>query len=240
MHPLCTMAASGHISPVPMSAQLHESDKRSGIYCIWMPSDEKHRVYVGQSINVARRWADHRRELRNGTHHTRPLLNAYNKYGEAAWVWALVEECDATDKVAITAAEQAWMDIVERDRLFNTAPAAGSSLGLRHTPEAVAKVSAARRGRKHSPETIERMRAAHTGKKRSPEANEKTAAANRGRKHSPEAIERMRAAHTGKKRSPEATEKTAAANRGRKLSPEAIAMRTATRAATRAAKLAKV
>lgn len=47
-HPLCVLAASGQISPVPMSAPLSKADKRTGIYCIWMPNDPKHRVYVGQ------------------------------------------------------------------------------------------------------------------------------------------------------------------------------------------------
>ena len=240
------------ITPTTISAQLAKSDKRSGIYCIWMPGDEKHRVYVGQSANVGGRWNAHRTKLRNGTHHTRPLLNAYNKYGEAAWVWALVEECDTTDKVAITAAEQAWMDIVERDRLFNTSPAAGSCLGVKHSPETREKLRAAKLGKKRPPETIERMRAANigkkmqpeiieklraanTGRKRSPEFCEKLRVANIGRKHTPEAIERMRAAKAGTKPSSAHMEKLWAASTGRKQSPETIAKRITTRAANRAA-----
>jgi hypothetical protein len=62
------------------------------------------------------------------------LHHAFTKYGEAAFVWALVEEVPK-DRDALTVAEQWWMDVVGRGRLFNTAPAAGSNLGFRCTPE---------------------------------------------------------------------------------------------------------
>ncbi len=67
-----------------------------------------------------------------------------------------------------------------------------SFLGKAHTPEAKAKLRAARLSKKHSPETRVKMSAAHRGKKLSPETKAKIAAAMRGKRHTPETKTRMR------------------------------------------------
>lgn len=143
-HPLSALQALAAPlgSPIPRG-----SDTRAGIYCIWMPSDTKYRVYVGQTgLGAAKRITQHRTELRGARHHTAHLQHAYSKYGEDAFVWALVEEVPL-DTQALTLAEQAWMDSVGRERLFNTAPAAGSALGVRHSAESRANMQRAAQAR---------------------------------------------------------------------------------------------
>jgi group I intron endonuclease len=138
-HPLDTV-----VTGISLSAPLSEStDPRTGVYAIWMAGDPRGFTYVGQAgRGVANRLSHHRVSLRQGKHHTAHLQRAYNKYGEDAFVWALVEEVPA-DVDALTVAEQWWMDCVGLDLLFNTAPAAGSNLGMKKSPEAVAKNKAA-------------------------------------------------------------------------------------------------
>lgn len=65
---------------------------RSGIYeikCIVnsMP-------YVGQTIDIDRRWVDHLKELNNGTHHSLKLQSDFNNYGIKAFSFTVLKECD--------------------------------------------------------------------------------------------------------------------------------------------------
>lgn len=46
-------------------------------------------VYVGQARKISRRWALHKRQLRNGTHHCRYLQKAYWKYGHEAFSFSV-------------------------------------------------------------------------------------------------------------------------------------------------------
>ncbi|MEY4908997.1 MAG: Xanthomonas virus [Pseudomonadota bacterium] len=142
-HP-CDTFATGTSVAAPLSTV---TDTRTGIYAIWMPDDAASRVYIGHAgKGVSKRLGLHRAALRKNRHHTSKLQNAYNKYGETAFVWALVEEMPATAD-ALVSAEQWWMDCVGADLLFNTAPAAGSRLGCKHTDESRAAQSASANAR---------------------------------------------------------------------------------------------
>ena len=55
-------------------------EKISGIYKIENLIDGK--VYIGQSINILRRLADHKSSLKYNRHHNGYLQRAYNKYGK--------------------------------------------------------------------------------------------------------------------------------------------------------------
>lgn len=70
--------------------------KKAGIYCIKNLRDDK--VYVGRSVDIERRLAQHRRSLQLGksTHH---LQNAWNKYGSDAFEFTVLEYCDPTETV---------------------------------------------------------------------------------------------------------------------------------------------
>lgn len=52
------------------------------------------KCYIGQSINIKRRWEIHRSELKNNTHYNQYLQKAWNKYGENSFNFSIIEECD--------------------------------------------------------------------------------------------------------------------------------------------------
>jgi len=60
-----------------------------GIYCIQNQVDGKR--YVGQSVNIKSRFADHRCDLRHGRHPNSHLQRSWDKHGEAAFQFSVVE-----------------------------------------------------------------------------------------------------------------------------------------------------
>lgn len=61
---------------------------RCGLYKISGPNG---RFYVGQSIDITARWHYHRTQLRCGTHGNAKLQNAWNKYGENAFIFGVID-----------------------------------------------------------------------------------------------------------------------------------------------------
>lgn len=209
------------MSPIP---------EASGIYRIACISTGK--VYVGSAVNLRARWKGHRKALRKNEHHSPTLQRAWNKYGEENFVFEILELVLFPEM--LTAREQHWLDALHPfgHEGFNIARVAGSTLGVKPTPEARAKMSAAQTGRKHSPETRARISEAKRGKKRKPPTDKARANISRSRmgkayalgyKHTPEARNKMSATRKGRKHRPEAIEKMRAAAMGRTVTPEARA-----------------
>ena len=142
-----------------------------GIYKIINVVNNK--FYVGSAVNLSRRRARHFSELRNNRHSNGKLQNAWNKYGEPAFIFVVVEE--VLSDADILTAENVWLkEHVGKDYCYNigvtaTAPHLGMSgnlsptWGYQHTKEAKAKISAAGKGRIPSQETIEKRRKAMRG-----------------------------------------------------------------------------
>lgn len=118
----------------------------SGIYKILCVPTGK--FYIGSSVNVRKRWTGHKADLRKGAHCSTHLQRAWNKYGEKAFEFMLLETVPA---VELLAAEQRWLDSTrcyDRTVGFNTAHcAAAPAQGLSKSPEARARmvISARRR-----------------------------------------------------------------------------------------------
>jgi len=66
------------------------------------------KFYIGSSVDIAYRWARHKRQLRNGNHHSIHLQRAWDKYGEENFEFKVIEECseDITFK-----REQYYLDL---------------------------------------------------------------------------------------------------------------------------------
>lgn len=187
----------------------------SGIYAITNRANGKR--YIGQSSALRDRWLFHKSALRRGKHCNRIIQNAWNRYGEAAFEFTIIEEAKPED---LCEREQHWIDTLRPE--YNIAPVAGTTRGMKHPPRTAEFRERMRKqstGRKHSPESIERMRAI-PGRPLSAEAKAKLAAHDRSYLHSPEAVAKRREKMVGRKWSPEVVEKRRAANIGRKRTPE--------------------
>lgn len=70
--------------------------------------------YVGQSLDIKNRWYQHKQALRHNTHPNNHLQRSYLKYGEDAFEWYILEECDATK---LNNREMFWIN--EKDSFYD-------------------------------------------------------------------------------------------------------------------------
>jgi len=63
-----------------------------GIYKITNKINGK--VYIGESLDIERRWNEHKLDLENGTHHSFKLQNDYNEYSKNNFMFEILEEID--------------------------------------------------------------------------------------------------------------------------------------------------
>ena len=155
-----------------------------GIYKIINVVNNK--FYVGSAVNLRKRKSRHFSELRTGKHNNRHLLAAWNKYGEQAFVFVVIEEVE--DRTLLLEAENRWLrEHVGKDYCYNigtdaTAPALGMSgelsptWGYKHTEEAREQIGVHSRGRTHTPESRDKIRQSLVGKPKSAEVRAKISA----------------------------------------------------------------
>lgn len=117
------------------------------------------KFYIGSTVNVRQRWARHRKELRTGTHKNKNMQASWNKYGENAFHFGIVEE--VADTHMLMAVEQKHLDaFVGAPDCFNynrfaDSPWRGKSgegtprYGSTPSTEVRAKISAALSGQNH-------------------------------------------------------------------------------------------
>jgi group I intron endonuclease len=201
------------------------------------------RLYIGSSHNLRKRWQAHLRCLRAGSHHSQKLQRAWDKYGEAAFVFTVMANVPILE---LRAKEQQYLDKIKP--FFNVSPTATHPPGRTGphseatkakirakralqviTPEAVAKQRMAVTGVKRTPEQCARIAAGCVGRKHSDETRAKIAAIRIGAKSSPETCAKIAAAGKGRAHTPEARARISVAHTGKKLSAESIAKRQATR-----------
>ena len=117
------------------------------------------KFYIGSAVNFERRKAGHIWRLKRGDHVNKHLQAAWVKYGERAFVFAVVQE--VSDNEDLLAAENVWLkEHVGKDYCYNigtdaTAPTKGwvgqknPMWGKRfnHTEAAKAKIAAAAKAR---------------------------------------------------------------------------------------------
>ena len=183
-------------------------------------------AYVGQAINIRRRWSVHRSELLAGCHRNLYLRRAWKKHGAEQFAFVVVEECSAED---LDAREQFWLDCFrEAGAVYNVGSYADAPMrGRRHGEATRARISAARKGakftkehraklsasakmrvgRRVSEETRAKISASHMGLRATTEQRAKQSAAKRGRPSSlkgrtlsAEHCAKLSAAHIGRPR----------------------------------------
>ena len=192
-----------------------EFPHNAGIYAIIHM--ETQRRYVGSSMNIVKRWSEHRNALRALRHRNSKLQNAWNKYGADSFQFEVLQRVENLNDLIVC--EQFFID--ELKPFYNIRlVAAESNLGIKHSDEAKAKISSAQMGRVHNDATKAKMSVARKGIKFSAEHRAKISAANKGTIHSDEAKAKMSAAKNGMVLSDEAKAKISVALKGRVFSDE--------------------
>lgn len=171
----------------------------SGIYLI--TNIENNKVYIGSALDLKKRWMLHCSALRRGVHHNSHLQFAWNKYGEDAFEFGVLEYLDNLEELHL--AEQFWMDIYREEgkELYNYGLAARSPmLGRSRSEETRRKISEAHKGKTLSEEHRRKISKIHKGKTLSKEHRRKMSEAHKGRVFSEETRRKLSAAAMGNKK----------------------------------------
>jgi len=173
---------------------------RSGIYQIRNKVNGK--VYIGSAKTFSKRLKEHRYELRKGTHHSKHLQMAVEKYGADSFIFEVLEYVD--DEHLLLEREKYWLDTVkpyEHDKGYNIQKEpGGSNLGRRFGKEFRELQSKLKTGQNHpnwgkhlSEETKRKISEAQSGEKGywygkrfSEEHRRKIGLKSRGRRHTEE------------------------------------------------------
>lgn len=140
----------------------------AGIYTITNTVNGK--FYVGSAFDLDNRKSGHFSDLRKNRHRNPRLQNAFNKYGESVFVFAVIECCEKAECLRL---EQYYLDTLRP--FYNICKVAGNcagkaaseetkekqrraKIGFRHTEQAKQKISEAGKGRVKKKETIEKFK----------------------------------------------------------------------------------
>jgi len=194
----------------------------TGVYQIRNIVNEK--CYIGSAAGkngFDGRWGIHLHYLRHSTHANSYLQNAWNKHGEDAFVFEIIEEC-VSDQCLMR--EQHYLDAQQPE--YNINPTVSSRLGAKLSDESKAKISKAHMGKKVSIEEAQRLRTLACGAKRSAQHREAISQAQKGKSKSDEHRAKLSQAmignpnRVGTKHSAQSKIKIGAAHKGKVVSQE--------------------
>lgn len=118
-------------------------------------------IYVGSAASsFTKRWSRHRVDLKNNRHPNPILQNAYNKYGEEAFEYTVLEVCSKIDCIK---QEQFYID--ELKPSYNILKMAGSALGHVVPLDTRLKISNTMKGRQFSKQHKKNLSNAAKGNK---------------------------------------------------------------------------
>ena len=165
-----------------------------GIYMIKNKVNGK--MYIGQAIDIERRWKKHRSGLRGNDHDNKHLQNAWNKYGQENFEFSILLECDESQLNNMEIDYIAKLKTYDQDFGYNKTY--GGSSG-RPTEETKKKLSAACKGKNHP--FYGKHHSEETKKKLSETRKGKYCGKNHplyGKHHSEESKRKMSDSHKGK------------------------------------------
>lgn len=187
----------------------------SGIYeIVCIPTGER---YIGRATKFRIRWTNHRYLLRKSKHKTSRLQEVWDKYGEGAFEFRVVETC-STEYSVLKTLEQLYLDAYrdegKRELLLNKSlQADGPSFFSEKTR---ALMSKGNKGKVCKPEAIAATAAANRGSKRSEQARKNMSASRIGRTLSDTHKANISKALAGRTLKPQHVENLASKSRGRK------------------------
>ena len=180
--------------------------KICGIYKITSPTGK---IYIGQSVDIERRWADHRSMPKSDKGNL--LYNSFLSHGVDSHKFEILERCS---KEMLNERERYYIkkyDTFDTEHGLNLTKGGDSKVVF--SKKTLQKMSEAKKGvrskhligYKHSKETRDILRKKSMGNKNwlgkhhSEETKEKLRQANLGKKHSEETKEKLRILSTGRK-----------------------------------------
>lgn len=140
--------------------------------------------YIGQSSRIEARWSGHRHLLRGRSKRrvNAMLRHAWDKYGEEAFDFEILEECGVKE---LTIREEYWLSAYRGlgARMANfEGPSDNPMRGARHSEASREKMSLAQSGRKKSALHRERIGKAHLGRRYPEEVRRRMSESRAGRK----------------------------------------------------------
>ena len=160
---------------------LLENQGKSGVY-IWENKINGNR-YIGSSINLTFRLMRYFNSNHLLKYANMNICKALLKHGYSNFSLSILEHCESNKCLE---REQYYIDLFKPE--YNILQRAGSSLGYKHTEEAIAKIVAAKKGKKLNPKWIAKIVAAAEGRKSPME----------GKKHLEKTLKKMSEAKKGK------------------------------------------
>jgi len=158
-----------------------------GIYCITNIINGK--SYIGKSVNIERRWVKHKSYLQTGIHPNSHLQSAWNKYGEDAFTFSIIEEC--TESI-LSDKEISYISMFDSKlNGYNLTDGGEGVSGMVVSEETRQRMSDANKGKRLSEETKEKISKSLKGKIVSEETRGKLAEASRGKVFSEETRQKL-------------------------------------------------
>ena len=150
--------------------------KVSGIYKI-RSIVKPNRIYIGSSVNIHKRFVNHKWFLNGGNHPNKKLQNHCNRYGLNDLQFSIIATCESCLLIEM---EQFFIDA--HNPYFNLRPKAENNLGWKPSEETLEKF----RHRIIREDTKKKLRQANLGKKLKEETKQKC----RNYRHTKEAKEK--------------------------------------------------
>lgn len=130
-------------------------EKICGVYCI--ENFVNGNKYIGQSVNIYRRWENHISCLNNNSHYNLHLQKSWMKYGEDAFGFKILEICSEN---LLNEREQYWISYYDSfNNGYNMTAGGDGTTGVKCSDEKKEKISKANTGRKLTEEQRKRVSA---------------------------------------------------------------------------------
>lgn len=124
--------------------------KICGIYCIENLINRK--KYIGQSVDIKKRWYEHRRTLELKQHDNIYLQRAWNKYGKNNFEFYILTTCDINDLNDLEIYYIQLYDTFNSEHGYNMTIGGDGCVGYKHTEETKRYISMIQSGKKLSEE----------------------------------------------------------------------------------------